>query len=69
MEMHLTGRNMDAEEAERAGLVSRVVPAEDLLKEAKDVALKIAEKSMLSTMGIKESKIAPSKWNDRGYII
>lgn len=55
MEMHLTGRNMDAKEAERAGLVSRVVPAEDLLKEAKAVALKIAEKSMLSTMGIKES--------------
>ena len=55
MEMHLTGRNMDAEEAERAGLVSRVVPAENLLKEAKAVALKIAEKSMLSTMGIKES--------------
>ena len=55
MEMHLTGRNMDAEEAERAGLVSRVVPAESLLKEAKAVALKIAEKSMLSTVGIKES--------------
>ena len=55
MEMHLTGRNMDAEEAERSGLVSRVVPAEDLLKEAKAVAYKIAEKSMLSTMGIKES--------------
>jgi enoyl-CoA hydratase len=55
MEMHLTGRNMDAEEAERAGLVSRVVPAENLLKEAKAVALKISEKSMLSTMGIKES--------------
>ena len=36
-------------------MVSRVVPAENLLKEAKAVALKIAEKSMLSTMGIKES--------------
>ena len=55
MEMHLTGRNMDAQEAERAGLVSRIVPSEDLLKEAKAVAYKIAEKSMLSTMGIKES--------------
>ena len=51
----LTGRNMDAEEAERSGLVSRVVPAEDLLKEAKAVAYKISEKSLLSTMGIKES--------------
>ena len=55
MEMCLTGRMMDAEEAERSGLVSRVVPAEDLLKEAKAVAYKIAEKSMLSTIGIKES--------------
>lgn len=42
MEMCLTGRMMDAAEAERAGLVSRVVPAADLLPEALKVAEKIA---------------------------
>ena len=55
MEMHLTGRHMDAEEAERAGLVSRIVPTDDLIKEAIATALKIAEKSMLSCLAIKES--------------
>ena len=55
MEMHLTGRHMDAEEAEKAGLVSRIVPADDLIKEATATALKIAEKSMLSCLAIKES--------------
>ena len=55
MEMHLTGRHMDAVEAERAGLVSRIVPTDDLIKEAKATALKIAEKSMLSCLAIKES--------------
>ena len=39
MEMCLTGRFMDAAEAERSGLVSRVVPARDLLREARDTAL------------------------------
>ncbi len=43
MDMVLTGRQMDAAEAERAGLVSRVVPADDLLDEALKVAAKIAE--------------------------
>lgn len=42
MEMCLTGRMMDAEEAERAGLVSRIVPTADLLTEASQVAEKIA---------------------------
>jgi len=42
MEMCLTGRMMDAAEAERAGLVSRVVPAAELLPEALKVAEKIA---------------------------
>ena len=55
MEMNLTGRFMEADEAERSGLVSRVVPAKDLLKDAKATATKIAEKSMLSVMAIKET--------------
>jgi enoyl-CoA hydratase/carnithine racemase len=55
MEMNLTGRFMDAQEAERAGLVSRVVPADDLLDEAIATAAKIAEKAPLAVMAIKES--------------
>ena len=55
MDMNLTGRFMDAAEAERAGLVSRVVPAKKLLDEATNAALKIAEKSMISVMAVKES--------------
>ncbi len=45
MEMVLTGRMMDAEEAERANLVARVVPLADLLDEALKLAQTIAEKS------------------------
>ena len=45
MEMCLTGRMMDAEEAERSGLVSRVVPTDDLLEDALKTADGIAEKS------------------------
>jgi len=55
MEMHLTGRFMDAEEAERSGLVSRVVPAKKLMSEALSTAVKISEKSSLATMAIKEA--------------
>jgi enoyl-CoA hydratase len=55
MDMNLTGRFMDAEEAERAGLVSRVVPAKKLIEEALGAASKIAEKSMVSVTAIKES--------------
>ncbi len=55
MEMHLTGRFMDAEEAERSGLVSRVVPAKKLMEEALATATKITEKSMLTTMAVKEA--------------
>ncbi len=55
MEMHLTGRFMNAEEAERSGLVSRIVPVDELRKEAREVASKIAEKSSLSVQYIKES--------------
>ena len=55
MEMHLTGRFMDADEAERSGLVSRVVPAKKLMEEAMSAAHKIAEKSTLTTMAVKEA--------------
>lgn len=55
MDMHLTGRFMDAEEAERSGLVSRVVPAKKLLEEAQGAAQKIAEKSVLTSMVVKEA--------------
>ncbi|RBW61147.1 enoyl-CoA hydratase [Ruegeria sp. A3M17] len=55
MDMNLTGRFMDADEAERAGLVSRVVPAKKLMDEAMGAAQKIAEKSQLTAMAAKES--------------
>ena len=55
MEMCLTGRFMDAEEAGRAGLVSRIVPAADLIEEAVKTAEAIASKSMAANMIIKES--------------
>ena len=55
MDMHLTGRFMDAEEAERSGLVSRVVPAKRLMEEAQGAAQKIAEKSVLTAMVVKEA--------------
>ena len=54
MEMCLTGRMMGAEEAERSGLVARVVPASDLLDEALKTANKIAEFSRPITMMVKE---------------
>jgi enoyl-CoA hydratase len=55
MDMNLTGRFMSAEEAERSGLVSRVVPAKKLIEEALSTAQKIAEKSMLTTIAAKEA--------------
>lgn len=55
MDMNLTGRFMDAEEAERSGLVSRVVPAKKLMDEAMGAAQKIAEKSQLTAMAAKEA--------------
>lgn len=54
MELCLTGRMMDAVEAERAGLVSRIVPAENLLEEALKTAQSIVAKSLPITMQIKD---------------
>jgi enoyl-CoA hydratase/carnithine racemase len=55
MEMNLTGRFMDAAEAERSGLVSRVIPDDDLLDEALATAAKIAAKGALAAMATKEA--------------
>ncbi|MFM9861086.1 enoyl-CoA hydratase [Pseudoxanthobacter sp. M-2] len=55
MEMCLTGRTMDAAEAERSGLVSRVVPLASLLDDAIATAAKIADLSMPIVMMAKES--------------
>jgi enoyl-CoA hydratase len=55
MEMCLTGRMMDAAEAERAGLVSRIVPAAELIDEAVKTAAKIAAMSRPIALMVKES--------------
>ncbi|MFZ1109747.1 MAG: enoyl-CoA hydratase [Rhodomicrobium sp.] len=55
MDLILTGRNMDASEAERCGLVSRVAPVADYLNEAMKAAEKIASFSLPSVMLAKES--------------
>ena len=55
MEMVLTGRMMDAQEAERSGLVSRIVPLADLVEEAIKVAQQIADLSLPIVMMAKES--------------
>jgi enoyl-CoA hydratase len=55
MEMCLTGRMMDAAEAERSGLVTRVVPAADLLADALKTADTIAGMSLTAVMMTKES--------------
>ncbi|MPT47345.1 MAG: enoyl-CoA hydratase [Sphingobium sp.] len=54
MEMCLTGRMMDATEAERAGLVSRIIPAADLLDEALKTAQAIAAMPPMGTIAVKE---------------
>jgi enoyl-CoA hydratase len=55
MDMILTGRMMDAQEAERAGLVARVVPAVSLIAEAMKVAETIASMSLPSVLAAKEA--------------
>jgi enoyl-CoA hydratase len=55
MEMCLSGRLIDAVEAERCGIVARIVPADELLEEALKVAAKIAAKSLPIAMMVKES--------------
>jgi enoyl-CoA hydratase len=55
MDLVLTGRMMDAQEAERAGLVARIVPADKLLDEAFSVANAICEYSLPAVMMAKES--------------
>ena len=55
MEMNLTGRFMDAAEAERSGLVSRIVPTDQIVDEALATAARIAEKSLLAVMATKEA--------------
>ena len=55
MDLALTGRMMDAAEAERSGLVSRVVPLDKLMEETLGAALMICEYSQLAVMAAKES--------------
>ena len=55
MDMALTGRMMDAAEAERTGLVSRVVPLDKLMDEALGAALMICDYSQVAVMAAKES--------------
>jgi enoyl-CoA hydratase len=55
MDLVLTGRMMDANEAERAGLVSRIVPTEKLMEESLGVALLISDMGQLAVMAAKES--------------
>jgi enoyl-CoA hydratase len=55
MEMALTGRMMDAAEAERSGLVSRVVPLDKLMDETLGAALMVCEYSRMAVLAAKES--------------
>jgi enoyl-CoA hydratase len=55
MEMILTGKSISAEEAQRIGLVNRIVPVESLMEEAKKLATEIASKPPLSIRASKEA--------------
>jgi enoyl-CoA hydratase len=54
MEMYLTGRMMDAAEAERSGLVAKVVPTAELIEEAVKSATAIASMAPLAAIACKE---------------
>jgi len=55
MDLILTGRTIDAAEAERSGLVSRVVPADDLMTEARAIATTISQMSRSAARMAKEA--------------
>lgn len=55
MELCLTGRMMEADEAERCGLVARIVPADDLMEEARSLAATIAAMPRAAAMMTKEA--------------
>ncbi|MDE0309286.1 MAG: enoyl-CoA hydratase [Acidiferrobacterales bacterium] len=55
MDMCLTGRRMDAEEAERSGLVSRVFPADELVDRAVEIAQEIAQFSQVAASMVTET--------------
>ncbi|MEO1602854.1 MAG: enoyl-CoA hydratase [Pseudomonadota bacterium] len=55
MEMNLTGRHMDATEAERSGLVSRIIEADKLVDEAVATAAKIAQMAPIAVLATKEA--------------
>ena len=61
MDLNLTGRMMDAAEAERSGLVARVVPAASLMDEAMKAAETIAGMSLVALMVAKEASTARSR--------
>ena len=70
MEMCLTGRMMGAEEAERSGLVARVVPHDNLLDEAMKIAATIASKPPMAAIANKEMVNAAFETSlDQGLII
>jgi enoyl-CoA hydratase len=55
MDLHLTGRMMDAAEAERCGLVARIVPADKLMHEAMEAAKKIASFGRIAAIANKDA--------------
>jgi len=66
MELILTGRTIDAQEAFALGLVSKVVPAAEYLEEAKRVAREIASKSPIAVRAAKEAVLAALSGLEQG---